>query len=749
MSIPRDFSIVDGKGGEETLQALELVSKLALKFNFEQWLIEHAPQESHLQVQAGAGTGKTAVMIRRVDFLLHSVDGLALNDIAMITFTRDATHEMRSRLMDHLKTRHGVSGKAWYIDWLEQFPALNISTIHSLARRLLQSVCAEIGLGRSFRLNAFRQEKKRIIEDVLAAQISAQETISKVLRLPLYKFIENAVSFWEELSRKGLSLIDIEGIDWGNCTDADGARLQTIFSTLFAQAEAKLESLKLNQNSASLDDLTRQLATLASRRSLLGTGGPTFRYLFVDEFQDSDESQIRLVAALCRDFGAVLFVVGDIKQSIYRFRGATYTAFNALEKAISSFGGTLAEYTLAKNYRTASAVLDRLHPRFSSWNANGWLPYRSQDRLVPTVQDQGSFRSSGYRKKGERHQAQVLEWIREAADTLPTSGSDGRRPRAAVLVRTHREAELVHEWCSGAGIACEVRRGGDLFASEATYDLLALITAFLHPGDSVALLNLAATAYSEVHIPWPLLLRHKGDGAALRSAMENHQLTEHWAGLVETSRSEPVLSLLRSAIEHLEPSRRIRDRERERIAAEHSDWNEAEVLREANQAGIRYQLDLDRLVELMHKTFNENFASLYSVQEWLTVQRSVNREQERLDLPDEVLPAVLCTTVHASKGAEFHTVILPFTHRPFRFDRSELLLTQVANRWRAAWRLMVDEDSVITNSLYASSNQDEALEVRREETRLLYVAMTRCQRRLWICAFENSLATENWGDLLR
>ena len=89
-----------------------------------------------------------------------------------------------------------------------------------------------------------------------------------------------------------------------------------------------------------------------------------YKVVMVDEFQDSDNIQIEFVAKFCNSTGANLLVVGDEKQSIYRFRGAQHTAFNKLKELLKNSSKNLKEFTMIRNYRTSSIIIEDINNIF-------------------------------------------------------------------------------------------------------------------------------------------------------------------------------------------------------------------------------------------------------------------------------------------------------------------------------------------------------------------------------------------------
>lgn len=124
------ITIRNGMLSKNDRGALETISKLAPGFNYEQYLIEHADVANSLIVEAGAGTGKTTVMIDRILFLLRTVSDLKMENIGLITFTNEATQNMKKKIQEALMKRYKATKLPEYLIALENSSKLHIQTIH-------------------------------------------------------------------------------------------------------------------------------------------------------------------------------------------------------------------------------------------------------------------------------------------------------------------------------------------------------------------------------------------------------------------------------------------------------------------------------------------------------------------------------------------------------------------------------------------------------------------------------------------
>lgn len=757
--------IVDGRPADERVrrQLEELESKWrpawenGSSFNYRQYEVEHADPAQHLAIRAGAGTGKTTVMVNRVLYLLHVVPDLSPREIVMITFTRDAANEMRKRLRAALVERYRLCAnrRDWYRWCLEQLGEMQIQTIHAFARSLMTAVGSIAGLGSNVTLREFRLERQRILEEIVNEKVDLRKQISSQLAVPIYKFVEVADKYWTEIENKGLTLDDIKRIDWGKA-EGESAAVQQILSGLFVEAERRLTELKQRINAISLKDLIRWLDGMKGRiLEIQQRLGSSIRFLFVDEFQDTDDSQIRLILWLQRELRPrpSLFVVGDVKQSIYRFRGANWTAFEMLEKGAKRQKADLRTIRLIRNYRTDSALLDDMHPIFERWGEKGLLPYQPHDRLIGD-RPGGRQIEWVYVWPKEELKPKVLRIIRACLEEVKQSSLGKAEPdQVAVLVRRNRQAQEIRAWCDSDGIDCQVETGGDFYTTAPVIDFLHLVSALLFPTNPTALLNLYQSPYSRVSIDLKPLVGNTNPEAIL-GQLKPHPPLQRWETYLKQLRLRPALSVLRTIIDETDPAQVVYQRRRTELLARGASAEEAKLSAEIE--AVKYSRNLDKLIRLLHERFAADGATLYAIHEFLAIKRATDRDEDQAPPTElEKRAPLVCKTVHKAKGQEYHTVIIPYTTSSFTWSRSELLLrfNEQAQRWQAGWCLKLkdsnsNENDTLTNYYYKEFESREVSEVEKEETRLLYVAMTRAIKRL-IVVVRLGTSKKCWSALLQ
>lgn len=739
--------IVDGNIQDNKQLFFSQIAQECPEFNEEQYAVEHAPPESHLCVEAGAGTGKTTVMIDRILFLIHTAS-VPVSEMTMITFTREAAQNMFHKLRRAFFQRFQATGAVRYLQLMEELRFMSISTIHSFARQLIRELGSELGYGQNVQIRSFRTERRQIIErqiDAKARQwLDHHAIMDKFKEIPLYKMISITDSFWTELERKGLTREETAHIAWGEAK-GDSSDLHDFFTGLFAKCEDEFHRLKSDANAVSLSDLTRQVELVSRREEAFINTAKRISYLFIDEFQDTDDSQIKLAARLVKALKLKLFVVGDIKQSIYRFRGADYTAFDNLRKLMEEQNDTLQPFSLRKNYRSAVSILSDMDHHFSAWGKAEYLTYRNSDRLVGMRESSEAalqIHQVNFKRYDDEQKQYTINLVRRAKESITRPD----KHKVALLVRTNAQAGRLKAWCDEAGINTHLEIGGTFFTSSAVQDFAYLIDALLFAKNPSAQVNLLNSPYSKSKVHWSSLVPFDGDEAKLMAFLQPIEPFTGWNKVQEKLRIQPVLSVIRSVMEAANPVMRFMQEQYSQLKEQRPENPENEV--EAKTRAMQYQKNLNHLLELLHQQFSTDFLTLYSLHTWLHINMAMNRDEDEPELDEEERGSrVRIITVHKSKGLEFHTVILPFTEQDFRYERSELLLDRRSGTWTAGWQIK-ESGRIYSSEPYAELNPNETIEVQREEARLIYVAMTRSEERLWIVRNKKYSSRDNWSRLL-
>lgn len=740
--------IIDGVNSSDILSVLEKNCSL---FNSAQYKVEHCQADEHIVVQASAGTGKTTVMIDRIMFLMHTVPNIQMSDIYMITFTNDATNQMNMRLQDMLMLRFRLTGQIRYFRWLEEQSQMNISTIHSFAYSMLK----EYGIGHSFTRNLtirnFKFERKEIIKDMIDDKVNSLQSIRSQVGVPLYKANSLVDKYWNGFATLGVAHQDMEYMDWGSPVDENSTAFQNLISTVVKELDDSYFDIKRQNDAISVNDIMRDLQEV-----LVSTELPkpdiSMKYLFIDEFQDSDISQIKVATLLVKLLGTKLFVVGDVKQSIYRFRGATDQSFDILERDLKNIGEKPSKkFILINNYRTASNIMNRMNTYFDLWGKEGLLKYEGP--VIPFNREDGYMKVvPGYTDQ-EMENDLIAEIAQKQLDMLisrveKSGRKNNNKNRVVMLTRTNSELIRLADLLKKKKIPAAVNREGSFFTSQAVRDFYALICSYMFADEPKHIFNFLLTPYAGEIEPMDINIMEQfgGNYDQLIEYLGHFLGQTSWEKNYKELRLRPIMSVIKNIIDY-EPivDNFIANSKRRKMDA---GWEERRCIAATRTEAVQYQANLEKLMEILQNNLGGDKVSLYDVYHYLKLQIATNRTDSEPNVETEDdYTSILCMTVHKSKGLEFDTVIIPFTHRKFPDTYSTEIIINPLTR-EVGWNFVTDKKNPdMRNTLYSKLKNQDVLKTKAEETRILYVAMTRAINNL-ICVVHPPKDTERWAYLL-
>lgn len=767
--------IVDGQERDHPeLTAALRQADAETKFNLDQFRIVHSDANASTAVLAGAGTGKTETMTERMVYLLatspsRGVAGelyrgtLRTSSFAFITFTKEAAAEMRSRLDRTLLLRQRLCSRPVqpYRHWASELASTRVSTLHSFAQGLIGSFGADVGYSDTFRVSALTMPLHRLVQEALSPHLT--DVYDAWPSAPAeYLWQRHVETLWAALENKA-PLMHLAG------PEPDPVDLGDEIGNTYNQFAVRVTNEVLEQLAGAVSRLCRdedivplsQLIPLALAivRSSPDRSIRDLEYLFVDEFQDTDEQQINLVTELARAAGARIFVVGDVKQGIYRFRGAAGDAFSQAKDAyLKATGQDLEEATLTKNFRSTPALLNDMHRFFAAWGAprSPLLDYGqalTASRATGSADTPIEFSSAARTPEGTADIAAAI--VKSWRDTDPT-GAIG------ILCRDNRETVLIRDALNAVGIDCVTYAGGEFFRTPAVREFRSLLEAIADPTNDAALLELMETGWargissdapppslrlSEPEteswesaplslVDWRSRLAAFRDGSFTRNDLVNLQV--RIGLLAQLVRRTSTLNVITSVLAGFGPMDAFSGSQRQRD---------------------QYSRCLSHLVTILVDEFEGGSATLPSMLEWLRLRIATDKTEDEPVDPELVQGDRVCValTVHKAKGLQYKRVLIPFTlDRFLREPGAERTSASVVDRrgevklvWR--WKLASGRQAPILTNRGPSDPAitTDRTESVREETRLLYVAMTRARDQLHILRGNPSNGpTQTWTDLL-
>ncbi len=386
--------------------------------------------EGPLLILAGAGTGKTRVITARAALLVSQ--GIDPSHILAVTFTNKAANEMRERLA---KTIDPALAKK-----------VTMSTFHALCVRILRTDIDKLGYKRNFSIYD-EGDTTGLIKKIITKTAAKDEKLDPAVAKSLISKAKN--NGWREVS---------PGDE------------QSLVAAVFARYQAELKTL----NAVDFDDLLGLTVKLLTEHAEVRERWQRrFRYLMVDEFQDTNRLQLELVTNLA-DARKNVAVVGDDDQSIYGWRGAEVS--NILE--FESHFPNPVVVKLEQNYRSTNAILNTANALIKN------NPRRRPKQLWSSAGDGQKVRI--LQMKDDREEAEFI--TNEISQRTFSEGL--KHDDFAVLFRMNAQSRLIESHLRQLKIPYRVIGGKSLFDAREIKDLLAYASVLLNNDDDVSLLRI-------------------------------------------------------------------------------------------------------------------------------------------------------------------------------------------------------------------------------------------------------------------
>jgi ATP-dependent exoDNAse (exonuclease V) beta subunit len=500
----------------------------------------------------------------------------------------------------------------------------------------------------------------------------------------------------------------------------------------------------LDKNAISINDLFFDFGHYLLENKL-DCDGLDMKYLFVDEFQDTDATQICTFASLVQSIRASLFVVGDVKQSIYAFKGATDEAFDILDDKMH---GRLTYFSLRNNYRTCANIMKVMEKYFFAWSRDGLLRY--EESVRPFNQQIGSIEME-YVESKDSIPSQTIDAINRALNELELEVRSGRKKvnektKVAVLVRGNGKAAEIAELCREHGKTVVLNSDRPFFQSQAVRDFYAMISSYIFVDQPTYMYNYLMTPYAayEGVVSVNEMEVLQGDQKALMEYLNQFSMNTNWYKYQREFRLRPVLSVIKDIVENENIIDNFIALDKVRMYGE--GWTEAKKNRQALIDAKGYQLNLDKLMEMIQQRMDGEFVTLYDLYVYLSLMIATNRDEMEPDIDmEDDYTSVYIMTVHKSKGLEYDTVIMPAMNHGLEMDKRTTILV---NDKKVGWYYKRDGSRDMGSVWFDELYKEAVKKGVAEETRMLYVAMTRAVNKLVLIVNNWDFYT-SWSTLIR
>ena len=710
-----------------------------------------ASRQTSLLLAAGAGSGKTSVLVERFVRAVRE-DGVAPGRILAITFTERAAGELRQRVrarMLELGEREAA----------RETEAANVCTFHSFCARLLRIHPLQAGVEPGFEIleeGIATRLRTLAFSDALGDFLAGerQEAVDLAAAYgadPLRVMVLGAYAQLRSQGQAQPRLLSEPRQTYLNLSDIDADALVAceLIGELLERFGASYAKRKHARGALDFDDLELNArALLQAHADVRESWAERFQLLMVDEFQDSNPRQLQVLAALDRDN---LFTVGDELQSIYGFRHADVGLFRERRTRLARDASSL---ELTSNFRSLPPILTAVKRIFSERigeHFTALTPMRSQgegsestnEPIVELLlcdkrgweQFPGDEQLAGLPQATLWRQAEAALLARRIAQLI--ASGEAQAGEVVVLLRALGDLPVYESALRRHGLRTLAGVGG-FWSHQQIGDLLAWLRTLANPLDELAL-------YSTLASP---LVGLSSDGLALIARAAREHGRGVWQAILECS----------AELDALLPAK---DRERldafrELFAAERIGarlYPISELLRRVIGAtsydthvlslgwGERRLANVHKLIGMARRFEAQEGRDLRGFLDHVAhLEVALAGREAEAPVGAGQLEAVRLMSIHAAKGLEFPVVCVADLGREANLRVPDLLFDEAGGRLGLRLQQLGNPESVSALA-YEQLRDERRLAQEEEEDRVLYVACTRAENRLLL---SGSVAFERW-----
>ena len=596
-----------------------------------------------LLLLAGAGSGKTRVLTHKIAYLIKN--GVRPFNILAITFTNKAAKEMKERVCN-------ISDEGSYV---------LVSTFHSLCVRILRQHIEKIGYTNNFTIYD-ADDAERLIKEIM----KEYKIDDKIL---------SSKAILSEIGRAKDKLLTANRYKEMNASDFR----KKLISDVYIAYENKLKT----NNSLDFDDLIfKTVQLLAEKIDVLEYYQERFKYIMVDEYQDTSKSQYTLIKLLSNKYKNIC-VVGDDDQSIYGWRGADINNILDFEKDFNN----ARVIKLEQNYRSSKVILDVANYVIKN-------NFGRKDKNLWTENERGNLIK--YEKaRGDREEASFI------ANEILNKIKEGYTYKDfAILYRTNSLSRILEEQLIFLSIPYKLYGGVNFYSRKEIKDIISYLKTIINPSDSIALKRI-------INVP----KRSIGEATILKinEYAENNNIS-FFNALCKANDIDNMGRKSKAVEDFYELIQDFRKKEKQLSISDFIDYilEKSGYIDELKSDGTEESLArisnleefVSKAVEYEQKTENEEDKTVLKFLEEVSLVADIDNMEDNENV-------VTLMTLHSSKGLEFDVVFIAgFEEGIFPTYRATI-----------------------------STNSSDI----EEERRLLYVGITRAKKELYFTSANSRL----------
>ncbi|AKI97609.1 UvrD-helicase domain-containing protein [Kosmotoga pacifica] len=697
-------------------------------------------------ISASAGTGKTYRLVSHYITIFERAfklgEKLDVHNVVAITFTRKAAKEMKERVMKSIDERIIRNAPGNWLSLRARMTNAWISTIHSFCERILRESATYLGIDPGFQiLSGIRRVtlENAVVRSYFLEHMDELEPVIELAGIDAtFKLLKRMLGSERNKLKVSTTISKfLEEYEIG-----EKGRKTLIATALLEEHFKKITELYNEEcrggNYIDFDNLlikTKEL--LQNYPSIKQKYSSRFKYILVDEFQDTDELQKEIMDLLHEEGENYIFFVGDAKQSIYRFRGADVTVFNRTRNEFLSTGKLVEE--LDTNRRSHPDIVEfqnRLFQRIMTNDFSGKYYKAYYEKPIKALPYDSESKESRvrilYSEKADDSKEiamYISKLLHEELTFRKKDGSIERRkvePRdIAILLRQFTKVTHYEEALEELGIPYYTVGSKEFYNRPEVAGPLAWLDIVVDPLDDKAFTRFLLSPAFGANLDEILKLRVAG--RSFYEALMNTN-DEKFKKIAELFQKHARLKHL------LSPSELLED-----FVSSTNYLSKLATLKGAERmiGNVKKMLDIAKELDNIGTSLRELSATIKAFVD--------SAEETEVSLETEESNSVKLLTVHKSKGLEFPVVIVADTfwkektsnnHFPgIFFDKDKYLLIE---------KKPPDDDETLQARLY----RDELEKIYEEEKRTLYVAFSRPRDLLVISLNGKPSGIRPWSQML-
>ncbi|MFK4343646.1 MULTISPECIES: UvrD-helicase domain-containing protein [unclassified Paenibacillus] len=693
-------------------------------------------------VSAGAGSGKTRTMVATVLQLIDDGE-VNIDDFALITFTNKASDEMRERLENGVydRVKEAEKNNDWtqrtrWIEQKERIASTFIGTIHKFCTMLLRNFGYTEHIAHESQILMAKHYFKTALKKTMSEALDNPDTkclfdIGKV-EWATHEMANKIEKWYEEIRSRGYSVKDMVEKTFAQDEKDDNQNYRNAIARILNMLESNYQEVKTSVGGVDTNDLLHKSATLIKEHKdqITPLVASRFKYLFVDEFQDTDELQMRIIQELSPELQHVL-VVGDRKQAIYAFRGSDH---RVLEKIAKDNKKPL--LSLSASRRPTTALFQAQSSLFTHMGEhyNFLLDKSTQaddahnptDSLVPFQYEHINAYSERTLPIAQRLVEKMNEFIGQQIDDRSEGLRQIEYRDICVLFRSNYQlsqyASLMPE-----SIPIQTDFGGGFFRKPEIISCYYMLQAIIKYPDDVSLDLALGTPF----LPFKAsssIYRSTGENLVLCDWFENEEDCQGWYEGIQKIRKQLKFDLVPKLLTDIYDFTKVREY--------YGKLGDLQAVANLEKL-VMWSRDLMNTEALTLQQFFDRFqAALLSGME--TDEASTGEEEIR---PNKVR----FSTIHSAKGLEYPIVIIPDIGRPLLMEDNIPDFTPHPE-WGIDLKLPGGVGPSSKYNEWISSYRSNFLE---EEARIFYVAVTRAEHVICLIGHgkkkAGQIGDQNWS----